>query len=155
MIIIGTFKQSIELEQALTVLENSSISRDQILVVFMDDKPAPSQIPGRTRNIHSNAFEIGMASSTGCAVIGASVGFTLYLGPIICGLLGAVIGFAIGYALYYFPNKNKLHLTKMKGQPEVAVIIQCTKNQLLFIEDIMWENQAITVGKTHLNSIKS
>lgn len=149
MIIVGTFEQSIELEQALTVLENSSISKDQILVVFMDDKPSPIQIPGRTQNIHSNAFEVGIASATGCAVIGASVGYTLYLGPIICGLLGAVIGFAIGYALYFFPNKNKLKLRATKKQPEVAVIIQCTKSQFSFIENIMWENHAISVGKSH------
>ncbi|KOP71703.1 hypothetical protein ACFFHH_14625 [Cytobacillus solani] len=149
MIIIGMFEQSIELEQALTVLENSSISRDQILVVFMDDKPSPIQISGRTQNIHSNAFEIGMASATGCAVIGASVGFTLYLGPIICGLLGALIGFTIGYALYYFPNKSKAQSKKTKKIPEVAVIIQCAKSQLSFIEDILWKYQAITVGKSH------
>lgn len=149
MIIIGTFEQSIELEQALTVLENSSISKDQILVVFMDDKPSPVQIPGRVQNIHSNAFEIGIASATGCAVIGASVGFALYLGPIICGLLGAVIGFAIGYALYFFPNKNKPYSKKLKKQPEVAVIIQCTKNQFSFIENTMWENHAISVGKSY------
>lgn len=149
MFIIGTFEQTIELEQALTVLENGSISRDQIFVVFMDGRPSPIQIPGRTQNIHSNAFEIGIASATGCAVIGASIGFTLYLGPIICGLLGAFLGFAIGYALYYFPNKNKIHSKKMKKQPEVAVIIQCAKNQLSFVEEVMWKYQAITVGKSH------
>ncbi|WP_419393221.1 hypothetical protein [Cytobacillus praedii] len=149
MIIIGTFEQSIELEQALTVLENSSISKDQILIIFMDDKPSPIQIPGRTQNIHSNAFEIGMASGTGCAVIGASVGFTLYLGPIICGLLGALIGFTIGYALYYFPNKGKSHSKKTKNTPEIAVIIQCANSQLPFIEEILWKYQAITVGKSN------
>lgn len=149
MIIIGTFEQSIELEQALTALESSSISKEQILVIFMDDKPSPIQIPGRTQNLHSNAFEIGMASATGCAVIGASVGFTLYLGPIICGLIGAGIGFAIGYILYLFPNKNKPYLKKMKKQPEVAVIIQCAKSQFPFIEDTLWKYQAITVGKSH------
>ncbi|WP_102273493.1 hypothetical protein [Cytobacillus massiliigabonensis] len=148
MIIIGMFEQSIELEQVLTILENSSISKNQILVIFMDDMPSPIQIPGRTQNIHSNAFEIGMASATGCAVIGASVGFKLYLGPIICGLLGAIIGFAIGYALYFFPNKNKPRSKKVKKSAEVAVIIQCTKSQLSCIEDTLWKYKAISVGKS-------
>jgi hypothetical protein len=149
MIIVGTFEQSIELEQALTLLENSSISREQILVVFMDDKPSPVQIPGRTQNIHSNAFEIGIASGTGCAVIGASAGFSLYLGPIICGLIGTILGFTIGYCLYFFPNKKKALSKKMKRKPEAVVIIQCTKSQSPLIEDVMWKYQAITVGKSH------
>jgi hypothetical protein len=129
MILVGTFEQSIELEQALAVLEKNFIKREQIIVVFMDESPSFYQMNGRTRNILSNAFEIGVATATGFAAIGASVGFVLTWGPIIWGLIAALVGFAIGFGLYYFTKKNKAHLNLPKKMPEVTVIIQCEENQ--------------------------
>jgi hypothetical protein len=147
MIIVGTFEQSIELEQALAALESNFISRNQILVVFMDDEPSLLQLSGRSRDIRSNAFEIGIAIATGSAVIGASIGFVLPWGPIICGLIATFIGFAFGYSLYYFANKNKARLNLPKKMPEVTVIIQCTEKQSALVKDVLWKYLALTVGK--------
>ncbi|SDZ25991.1 hypothetical protein SAMN05421736_108144 [Evansella caseinilytica] len=146
MIIVGTFLQSIELEQTLAFLEKQVISKEQILVIFMDDPPLSKQSLGRTRNIHSNAFEVGMASATGSAVIGASTGFVLHWGPILWGLIAAIIGFTVGYGIYYFVKKSHYLSSKRKRIPEVTVIIQCTKSEANQIKAILWKNHALTVG---------
>lgn len=147
MIILGTFKQSIELEQALAVLENKYVSREQIKVVFMDENLSTFQLASRSKNIHSNAFEVGLASATGSAVIGASIGFELTLGPILCGLISALIGFFIGYGLYYLFKKSKTKSRLEKQVPEVTVLIRCTKNESPLIKDILWKYQALTIGE--------
>lgn len=144
MIIVGTFKHSIELEQALAVLENSFIAKDQILVVFMDGTPTANYL--YKKDIHSNAFEIGIGSATGSAVIGACIGFILTWGPIIWGLIAAFSGFAIGYGIYYFTNKNMANINLPKKTPDVTIIIKCTENQSNGIKEVLWEYQALTVG---------
>jgi hypothetical protein len=148
MNLFATFKQSIELEQALAELESSCVSTNQILVIYMENEPAQVQLTGRTREIHSNSFEAGMASATGSAVIGASIGFVLAWGPIIWGLICVIIGFTIGYSVYYFLKKNSVHTRRLKKEPEVLVIIQCTEIQVHPIREILWKYRALTVGQT-------
>ena len=144
MIIVGTFEQTIEMEQALAVLESKYVTREQILVTFMESDPN-ERLQGRTWSARSNAFEVGMACATGSAVIGASIGFILTLGPIIWGLLGAFIGFTIGYSIYYLNNKNGSKMPKRL--PEVTVIIQCLEgDQIQLIKNVLWNYKALTVG---------
>ena len=149
MNIFGTFKQSIEIEQALAELESRFISKEQIIVAFMDNASSPAQLSARTSNIKSNAFEVGVACATGSAVIGASIGFELTWGPIIWGIITTIIGFYIGYSLYYFNKKNRIHLDQRKKEPEILVIIQCTKKQAPQIKELMWQYQALTVGQVN------
>jgi hypothetical protein len=141
MLIIGIFEQSIEMEQALAEIENSSIPKEHILVTFMDNDPKKNNF----REHSPHAFEIGISIATGCAVIGASSGFVLKWGPIIWGLIGALIGFTIGVIAYYFIKKAR---TKKKStNREVTILIQCTKEQSPQIRNILWNYQALSVGQ--------
>ncbi|MFP7297145.1 hypothetical protein [Neobacillus niacini] len=148
MNLFATFKQSIELEQALSELESSYVKADQILVIYMDNEPQQVPLVGRTKDIHSNSFEAGMASATGSAVIGASIGFVLAWGPIIWGLIFVIIGFTIGYCIYYFLKKDKFHTLNPKKEAEILVIIQCTETLAHPIKEILWKYQALTVGQS-------
>lgn len=148
MNIIGAFEQTIELEQALLVLENH-VAREQILVVFMDDEPSQIELTGRTRDIRSNAFEFGMATGTGTSVIGISAGFALAGGPIIWGLLSGIVGFSIGFGLYYFPRKKKARSGLPKKMPEATVIVRCTEYQSDSIKEVLWKHSALTIGTVH------
>lgn len=148
MKIFATFEQSIEIEQALAELESSFIPSDQILVVYMDNEPLPVQQTGRTKEIYSNAFEVGIACATGSAVIGACIGFALAWGPIIWGLICVIMGFTIGYSIYYFRKKDSVRMPRQQKEPELLVIIQCTEIQAHPIREILWKYQALTVGQT-------
>lgn len=98
MIVIGAFRHSLDLEQALSVLERSGIPRKQLLVVAMDGEPdVPMPYSSRTKDLHSQGVELGFACATGLAVIGASTGFIAPWGPILGGLAAAILGFGIGF----------------------------------------------------------
>lgn len=148
MIIIANFQQSIELEQALAVLEHSGIPRKHMLVVAMDtESKDPLVIANTTRNPHSKRVEVGFASATGLAVIGASAGFTLVWGPIIWGLIACTVGFWVGFGMTYLFSKgdSKRHLPKKL--PEITVIVQCPEEKYEHISEILWRYKSLTIGR--------
>ncbi len=147
MIIIGTFLHSIELEQALYKLESIGIVRDQLLVVCME-----SDFKGSTKlkedRPNSNGVEIGIACATALAVIGASVGFILPWGPILCGLAAVIIGFFLGFGIHTVIRRPILR-RHLKKKPDVTIIVQCSADQSGFVQEVMWINHALTVGLAH------
>ena len=145
MIIVGTFYQSVDLEIALSQIEKEGIPAEEMMVVFMNE-----HLPNRSKKrdikeIHSSAFEIGIAFATGLTVIGASIGFKFLWGPILTGLLAAIIGFVTGYSSYYFANRKKARTTFINSN-EVTLIIQCSKEQRNEIHEILWNHHALSVG---------
>ncbi|WP_134683746.1 hypothetical protein [Brevibacillus migulae] len=149
MLIIGTFQQSIELEQALSVIEKSGIPRDHIMVVAMDAKPdAPFQLMTKSHDPYSKAVEVGFATATASTVIGTSFGFILAWGPILCGLFAAIIGFFLGYGVYSIVEKNRSPQKQSQKLPEITVIIQCAEEKSHNIREILWSYRALTVGRT-------
>lgn len=147
MLVIGTFEHSIELEEALVVLEHNGISRNHILVVPMDtDSTPPSQYIGKSRDRLYKGTEVGMACATASSVIGISIGFVLTWGPIIWALIFALIGFAIAFGIFMLTNKdNHRHLPKKL--PEITVIVQCLEDQSILVMETMWKYRVITVGR--------
>jgi hypothetical protein len=147
LLIIGTFEHSIELEQALTLLEANGIARNKILAVPMDTDPQ-SSIPSmhKSPDLHTKGIEVGIACAAGSSVIGIGVGFILTWGPIFWGLIAAFIGFVIGYGVYHQISKTP-HPSLPKKLPEVTIIVQCQKDQSGFVIETMWNHHSLTVGR--------
>ena len=147
LLVIGTFEHSIELEQALAVLEHSGISRNHILVVPMDTDPTPPiQYIGKSRDRYYKGIEVGMACATASSVLGISIGFILTWGPIIWALIFAIFAFAIGFGIIQLISKdNHRHLPKKL--PEITVIVQCSEVQSILIMETMWKYRVLTVGR--------
>ncbi|SEO96499.1 hypothetical protein [Paenibacillus sp. OV219] len=149
MLIISTFEHSIEVEQALAVLESIGVHREKIMTVIMDnhderiDKNATNH-PNKT----TLAFEVGMACSTALSVIGISAGFVLEWGPIIWGILSAAFGFLIGYVgTRILQKKYFRQVLRMKERlPELAVLIDCQESHFHDVQRILWEYRALSVG---------
>lgn len=147
MLVIGTFEHSIELEEALVVLEHNGISRTHILVVPMDtDSTPPSQYIGKSRDRLYKGIEVGMACATASSVIGISIGFVLTWGPIIWALIFALIGFAIAFGIFMLTNMNS-HRHLPKKLPEITVIVQCLEDQSILVMETMWKYRVMTVGR--------
>lgn len=145
MIIVGTFQPSIEIERALSEMEALGVPPEEMMVLYMNEIPPISRKKKASADIHVSSFEIGVAFATGMAVIGASIGFKLILGPIFSGLLAAIIGFFCGYSLYYlFHRKKKDKLSQ--SLPEIIVLIQSTKEVAPLIKEILWKHKALSVG---------
>jgi hypothetical protein len=147
MLVIGTFEHSLELEQALAVIENNDISQEKIMVVCMDLNPGNSQLLiAKSQDFINKCIEVGMASATAIAVAGTSIGFILTWGPIFWGLAFGFIGFCLGFIVYFFIKKdNYRHVPKKL--PEIVVIVQCFEEQSIFVSQTMWKFKALTVGK--------
>ncbi|MFC0215465.1 hypothetical protein ACFFK0_24025 [Paenibacillus chartarius] len=145
MIVTATFPHSLELEQALAMIENLGVAREHIVVWNMETEPQHDlsfqQPPYRT-----SVVETGIAAATGIAVIGASVGFILPWGPIICGLAAALAGFAVGCLFQMRLLKKKGVVRKKRPLPEVVVVIDCTHHNAAQIRDIVWAQHALSVG---------
>ncbi|KRE93335.1 hypothetical protein ASG89_07505 [Paenibacillus sp. Soil766] len=150
MLIISTFEHSIEVEEALAVLEQMGLPRNEIMTVMMDNY---MEISDHNYNSNPNkkslAFEVGMATSTGLTVIGVSLGFILYWGPIIWGIIFAICGFITGYCTTrVLQIKVFKHVIRKKERlPELAVIIQCHEERCQEVQHVLWEYQALSVGK--------
>lgn len=143
MLIFGLFKQAIELEQALADLEENPALREHILVVFMDqdDHKNKSQTPV------PHVFEVGMAFATGAAVIGASIGFILTLGPILWGLISTLLGFILGTAVYTMIQKIKKQTAIPKNRHEAIIIIKCQETSLIpNITSTLRQHNVISIG---------
>ncbi|MDP4179563.1 MAG: hypothetical protein Q8942_00540 [Bacillota bacterium] len=153
MLIIGAFEHSIELEEALSVLENRGILRKSIMVVPMDtDSTKSTQYISRSWDRYNKAIEVGMAVAPAGAVIGMSIGLVLKWGPVFWALILAFAGFAIGLGIYLFVNKSyNRHLPKKL--PEVTVIVQCSEDRSMMVMETMRKYHALTVG--HINEARN
>jgi len=146
LLVFGTFKHSLELEQALADLEQNGISRKYIMVVQMDNDPrSPLQNIGKSRDRYYKGIEVAMACATASAVVGISIGFVLTWGPIWWALISALVGFTISFVIYLLANKNS-HRHLPKKLPEVIVVVQCLEDQYTQVMDIMWKYRVLTVG---------
>lgn len=151
MLIISTFEHTLQLEQALAVLEQRGIDKEGILVVPMDQyDQSPNQLTIRAEDIKVRGFELGMAAATAFGVIGASIGFQLNWGPIAWGLIYAVIGLFLGFAAVYlhriWKGGRPVSRTPRRPQPEVAVIVYCSEAYSDVVRDVLWQYRAISVG---------
>ncbi|GEM_PF-411864 len=156
MIIVSTFENTLEAEQALGVLEKLGVDACDILVVpmrlYFEDT---SRLALRADDIHAKAFEVGMAAATALGVIGASMGFVWTWGPILWGIIYAVVGFFIGFLgvhLYrVLRGEQTIARSPRRPKPELVVIIQCDERQSPEIRTILWQYRAISVGDTKVS----
>lgn len=150
MQIFSTFEHSIFLEIAITSLEKIGIKKDRILAIPLNNRIEERKLFDTLHRADGiSMFDKGAALATAFSVIGANVGFVLEWGPILWGLIGAFVGFAIGfiinYIIYKVIKKNKRQL---KGKnSEVILVIDCPKELVDEIENILWEHLALGVAK--------
>ncbi|MDE5414302.1 hypothetical protein [Alkalihalobacterium chitinilyticum] len=150
MQIFSTFEHSSYLELSITSLEKIGVSRECILAVPLINRVEERRLFDTLHRADGiSLFDKGAAIGTAFAVIGASVGFVLEWGPIYWGLIGAAVGFIIGFIIDYIIFKV-IHKRKrvLKGkQSEVVLVVECSKELVDKVEEILWEHLALGVAK--------
>ncbi|MFB4169576.1 hypothetical protein [Virgibacillus sp. JSM 102003] len=149
MYIMATFDHSVYLELALSYLEKENIPKENILAVPLDNRKEQLKLFDTLhRSDGVSLFDMASALATAFAVIGASIGFQLKLGPIIWGISGAIGGFILGFLIKLLIQKLKQKKQiKMKNKStELILIIHCNKKQVEVIEKILWEHLALGVA---------
>lgn len=151
MQLIATFKHHITLEMCIATIEKNGISKENIFAIPLRTRPGNIKLLDTIDQVDGlSLMDIGLVLGTAFSVVGTSIGFKLYWGPIVWGLIAAFIGFVLGVAVRLFIElflKKRKRLIREK-HAEIILIINCKETQEELIEKILWEHFALGVAKT-------
>jgi hypothetical protein len=150
MQVFSTFENTVFLELAISNLEKSGISKENIFAVPLNNREGERKLFDTIhRSDGISLVDVGAALATAFAVIGASIGFSLTWGPIYWGIIGAFIGFLLGFGIkifiYKVIKKKKRLIRGKKG--EVILIIDCDEKNVEIVENTLWEYLALGVSR--------
>lgn len=145
MLIMAAFHLSLELEEALLVLEKDGVERRGIMVVPLHTGPEGEETGWKPDWVQTS-FETGMALGTASAVVGISQGFIREWGPLIWGLITAVSGFLVGFALCALFQIRLWRRMTPGRHPEAMVIIRCKREETSRVRTVLWKHGALSVG---------
>jgi hypothetical protein len=144
MYIVSVFRQSTEVELAVTALEQEGLSKKAILAV-----PVSMAAPNRRLfdSIRSSTgdslFDLPMILGAFAAFLGCVYGYILKWGPVAWGVLAGLAGFVIGLLIKLLIIKKN----KTAGQNnEVVIFVFCNEGQSEKIKGILRDNGAMGVG---------
>ncbi|MEQ6389973.1 hypothetical protein RZN22_11670 [Bacillaceae bacterium S4-13-58] len=150
MQLFSTFEHTINIEMAIATLEKKGVKQENIFIVPLDNRAEGRKV---FDNIHrsdgTSLIDIGAALATAFAVIGASIGFKLTLGPIYWGLIGAFAGFMLGFIIRLFTEKIfKKRRRLLKGfHSKIIMIVDCDDSLGDMVENILFSHYALGVAK--------
>jgi Na+-driven multidrug efflux pump len=149
MYLISAFQQSLDVELAVTELEQLGIGKERILAVPLDQlmggRPLLDTIH---RSDGISLFDLGSVLGTVCAVLGASFGFVWVWGPVIWGLIGFGAGFVAGFALDVLINRHYLKKKRVKRPAaELILMVRCLSGEQSSVRQVLERHFALGVGK--------
>lgn len=147
MYIFSSFELNVYLELALTELEQKGVAKEKILAVPLDKRRENRQLfDSIDRADGISLIDTGAVLATALAVVGASLGFRLPLGPIVWGIAGALCGFLLGFTFDLLRGKTMSDRRRQKTA-EVIVIVQCPPELIEVVEKTLWEHEALGVAR--------
>jgi hypothetical protein len=150
MQIFSTFEHSSYLELAITSLEKVGVKKESILAVPLINRVEDRRIFDTLHRADGiSLFDKGAAIGTAFSVIGTSVGFRLEWGPIYWGIIGAASGFILGFIIDYIIYKvvHKRNRVVKGKKSEVVLVVECQKELVEKVEEVLWEHLALGVAK--------
>jgi hypothetical protein len=149
MHVISCFKQSIELEQAISALEDMGILNSKVIAAPLDKREKSRKLFDTMHYTDgSSLFDVGAVLGTIFMLFGVIYGFEWKIGPIFGGLGGLGIGFAAGLLIDWIVTKRKIGKKELRRtDSEVVLIIECTAIQIEMVEKILWEHFALGISR--------
>lgn len=157
MYIIATYNHSLQLEIAITQLEENGISRDRILAVPLRQQHHTFHV---FDSIHdSDGVSVlggALAFGTFAMVLGTIYGFILYWGPIVWGLISFFCATSLWLAGSIIYRKSKESQTTAQAIPsgnhcgDVVLIIRCEQPQVAFVKEVLISSMAQAIGVIEL-----
>lgn len=157
MYIIATFNHSLQLEIAITQLEEHGMAKDSILAVPLQRQRYAFHV---FDSIHSSdgvsLLGGALAFGTFSMVLGTIYGFLWYWGPIVWGLIFLFCGTSIWLtgAIVYMKNRQAKTIAKeMRSGSncgDVVLLIRCDRPQFAFVKEILTSSMAQAIGVIEL-----
>jgi len=150
MQLFATFKHHISLEMCIATIEKNGVPKENIYTIPLDTRQGKLKLFDTMDQADGlSLMDIGLVLGTAFSVIGTSIGFKLYWGPIIWGLIAAFIGFMLGLAIRLFVELvfKKRRRIKKEKHSEMILIIDCQETQAELMESILWEHFALGVAR--------
>lgn len=140
--ILGVFKHSLNIEIILGTLGSIGIHKDNIAAVSLDKPDSGSHPSSSGFSEDESSQDLSFILATALGVIGAGVGYRLYLGPVIWGIGFSMAGFLTGYIIQKVWQLKKDKKNR-RSDPDVVLIVRCKENQRQYIEQLMSENDVL------------
>ena len=146
MPVISLFEHSLKLELAILELEKHHIRREMILAKSINKNSIEKKY---LDPYNADGLNLFLASSIGMIVmlLGAIYGFTLYIGPVLCGLIGLICGVLIGLFLDFIFKKRVRKKTIKKNRNDVILIVTCDESKVELVEEILIKHQTLGIVK--------
>lgn len=144
MYVLSVFKQSLQVELAVTALTEEGVAGRDILAVpvekTIDKKRLFDTMYSSTGD---SLMDLPMILAAFAALFGSIYGFILAWGPIVWGVIGAAAGFGTGFLIKLLIFKKK----RTAGHEcEVILFIACRDDAAGRIKQIMRDNGALGVS---------
>src|SRR5699024_6689895 len=123
-------------------IEKKGIQKENIFAIPLNTRPGKiKQFDTIEQADGVSLLDVGLVLGTAFAVVGTSIGFKLYLGPMVWGLMDGLIGFTLGLAIRLIIKLVfKERKYRLRGsQSETILIIDRKEVQVELIESILWD----------------
>ena len=147
--VYGLFKPSFALELGLNRLKEKGFIDQKLIVVTLENVPPARQtlLDSMYRNDGMSLLDgIAISASVGM-VLGVIYGYSVYIGPIALGLIGAFTGGVSGFIIDRAIRRKKNEQTT-PSSGEIIVAVNCnSEGEASVAERIFVENNAVAMGR--------
>lgn len=142
--IVSVYKQSLQVELAVTALEEEGIGKNDILAVPVEKETRRKKLYDTMRSSTGDSvFDMPMALGSLTTLFGCVYGFKLTWGPVLWGIIAGALGFCIGFIIKLLIVTSK----KDTGQEkEVVIIVACENKRAADIKRLLKDNGALGVS---------
>lgn len=141
MYVVSVFRQTVQVELAVTALEQEGIPKMNLLAVPIEKKSSGKKLfDSMYSATGGSVFDLPMILGAFTALLGCVYGFVLEWGPVVWGVIGGVAGFGIGFFIKLLVLKKR---KKAGCDNEVVIFVACGDNKTEQIRRIFSDNGAL------------
>jgi|GEM_PF-956625 len=147
MHLVSSFEQSPWLELAIYQLREAGIAEADIAAIPLDPVATPTHIFDTIHRADGRSLlDLSAVLATVGAVVGASLGFHLAWGPIICGLAGFAAGAVTGLVFDLLVTGSRRRRQTALSRIDIVLVVRCETAQAGTVRAILQTCRASGIG---------
>jgi hypothetical protein len=142
MVVVSLFEHSLKLELAISELEQHKISKESIMAKPVNKISQEKKYIDPYNTDGLNLFLVSMLGMV-CMLLGSIYGFVIYLGPVLCALIGLVSGGLAGFIIDFIYRVMFRQKKIRKNIADVILLIKVEDEKLEMVEEILRRHHAL------------